>query len=81
MLVGHRPALTSLWVAAGPQSIIIWVLSSWATKAEPNLVGVGVGVPAPRMCIRAIVGAVLSWIAASVAGQAGEADPNVSGYS
>jgi len=51
MSVGQSPALTSLCVAAGPQSIInCWSPTSMA-KDEPNRVGVGVGVPAPRTCI------------------------------
>ena len=50
MFVGHNPALTNLWVAAGPQSIIIWSLPISRAKEDPNLSGVGVGVPAPNMC-------------------------------
>ena len=49
MSVGQRPDWTSLWVAAGPQSNMIFSPSTSATYAEPKRVGVGVGVPAPRM--------------------------------
>lgn len=48
MSVGHRPALTSLWVAAGPQSTMSCSSPIWRAKAVPKRVGVGVGVPAPR---------------------------------
>ena len=47
--VGQSPDWTSLWVVAGPQSNMIFSPSMSATYAEPKRVGVGVGVPAPRM--------------------------------
>ena len=49
MSVGQSPDWTSLWVVAGPQSNMIFSPSMSATYAEPKRVGVGVGVPAPRM--------------------------------
>lgn len=49
MFVGHRPTLTNLWVAEGPQSTInCSPLGNSSAKEDPNLVGVGVGVPAPK---------------------------------
>ena len=64
--MGHSPALTSLWVAAGPQSNMIFSPSTSRTNAEPNRVGVGVGVPAPStysfMCwFRSCLFAALAW--------------------
>ena len=51
MSVGQSPALTSLCVAAGPQSTIICSSPISSANADPNRAGVGVGVPAPSTCI------------------------------
>jgi len=45
----EEPALTSLCVAAGPQSNMRRSAPSSTTCAEPYRSGVGVGVPAPKM--------------------------------
>ena len=49
MRVGQSPALTNLWVVAGPQSNIRNSPSTSRTEEEPKRKGVGWGVPAPRM--------------------------------
>ena len=47
--------MTSLWVAAGPQSNITKSSPTRTRWELPNRVGVGVGVPAPRVTISAAI--------------------------
>jgi hypothetical protein len=54
VMIDCGPAATHKLVKAGPQSIITWLPPNSATKDDPNLSGVGVGVPAPKTYTRAI---------------------------